>query len=562
MSPDELPRPSALSNEDGGVLPAVTGPVAAAAKRAPIRHDFGQLGRQIAEVTQALPHVAGVRLWQIVGGEPIVIHQSGKLPLPDKAVSAKISQGRSAVRRESSEHTYPLTANTEIVGVLEVSSDEVFSDRTCSLLEKLVQIAEAGLSLAHEQHALQELSAILEATKLLNSTLDLSRLIRIILQLSTRLCGADRGTVFLVDRKRNEIWSLEGLGLEEQEIRLPIDRGIAGWVACHGHPVRVEDARADARFDPQVDRDLGYITRGLLALPVRSKDGEVIGVVELLNKEKGSFTIADENSLSHLSDYVAVALENARLHRESLAKQRMESDLALARVVQTGLLPERPPSLENFEIAVAYTPSLMVGGDYYDFLRLKPDSLMAVIADVEGKGVASALMMANLRAALHTLVAHVHALEHVAESVNNMIFSDSRAHKLLSMFVGVIEDRQRVLHYINAGHLPPIVVRRDGETAYLHEGGMVMGVLPGVPYKRGRIQLNAGDILAAYTDGITEATDVRGEQYGLERLLDVLRAEQAAPASRIVETVLSSVDLYSQGGSHEDDRVILILKVS
>jgi phosphoserine phosphatase RsbU/P len=562
MSFNELPGPSAVSDENGGALPATGGQFATAARRSPIQFDFGHLGKQLVDVTQELPHVAGVRLWRMLGGEPTVLHQSGKLLFLDKAVVEKISQGHSPGPVETSQWIYPLTANAEVVGVLEVSSEELLSDRARSLLEKVVQIAEAGLSLAHEQHALLELSAILEATKLLNSTLDLSQLIRIILKLSTRLCGADRGTVFLVDYKRNEIWSLEGLGLEEQEIRLPIDRGIAGWVACHGHPVRVEDARADSRFDPQVDRDLGYHTRGLLALPVRNKGGEIVGVVELLNKETGSFTIADEHSLSHLSDHVAVALENARLHRESLAKQRMEGDLALARGVQRGLLPERPPTLENFEIGVAYTPSLMVGGDYYDFLRLKPDSLMAVIADVEGKGVASALMMANLRAALHTLVAHVHALEHLAESVNNMIFSDSRAHKLLSMFVAVIEDRQRVLHYINAGHLPPIVIRQDGKVEHLREGGMVMGALHGVPFKRGRIRLDPGDLVAAYTDGITEATDVHGEEYGLERLLDLLRAERAAPASQIVETVLSSVDLYSRGGTHEDDRVILILKVS
>jgi phosphoserine phosphatase RsbU/P len=532
------------------------------AEASPIPIDFGELGSQLVEVAEALPRVEGVRLWRMLGSEPTVLHQTGKLPLPDKSLVERISKTRAPGRPEPSQWTCPLRANTEIVGVLEVSSGELPSDRADRSLEKLVRIAEAGLSLAHEQHALQELSTILEATKLLNSTLDLSQLLNIILQLSTRLCSADRGTVFLVDRKGNEIWSLEGLGLQEQEIRLPIERGIAGWVALHGQPVRVDDAQADSRFDPQIDRDLGYHTRGLLALPIRNNAGEIVGVVELLNKKTGNFSAADERSLSHLSEYVAVALENSRLHRELLAKQRMESDLALARGVQRGLLPERPPILENFEIGVAYTPSLMVGGDYYDFLRLKPNSLLAVIADVEGKGVASALMMANLQAALHTLVAHVHALEQVVESVNNMIFADSRTQKLLSMFAAVIEDRQRVLHYINAGHLPPTVLRRDGEIVKLDEGGMVMGVFPGTPFKRGRIELGPGDIVAAYTDGITEASDVHGEEYGLDRLVDLLRKEQAAPASEIVETVLSAVDRFSRGGSHEDDRVILVLKVT
>jgi sigma-B regulation protein RsbU (phosphoserine phosphatase) len=316
------------------------------------------------------------------------------------------------------------------------------------------------------------------------------------------------------------------------------------------------------RFDPAVDRDLGYHTRELLAIPIRNKDGETVGVLELLNKQGGPFSASDERALDHLSIYVSVALEKARLHREIVEKQRLEGDLALARNVQRGLLPQNPPELDGIEIGVAYTPSSMVGGDYYDFMRLKPESLLTVVADVEGKGVAAALMMANLQASLHTLATHVHSLEHIVTSVNDMILSDTRPHKLLSMFAAVIDQRHRLLHYINAGHVPPAVIRFGGEAVQLDEGGFLLGAFADVNYRRARVQLLPGDIVVAYTDGITEAMNTRGEQYGLDRLLDLIRTQRAVPAQKIVETVLFEVERFSAEGPDEDDRVVLIFKVS
>ena len=245
----------------------------------------------------------------------------------------------------------------------------------------------------------------------MNSTLDLAELLNIILQLTTRHTGAERGTVFLVDSERDEIWSLVGLGLDQHEIRLPISRGIAGWVAAHGETVNLPDAYADPRFESEVDLRLGYRTKSLLCLPIRSKSDETIGVLQLLNKKTGPFTGADENLLRAISDHVALALENAQLHRDLLHKQRMERDLALARSIQLGLLPERPPTLEGFDIGVSHRPSLEVGGDYYDFIPLAPDTILTVVADVEGKGVGSAMVMANLQATLHALLAHLHSLE-------------------------------------------------------------------------------------------------------------------------------------------------------
>ncbi len=233
---------------------------------------------------------ASVHLWKIISGEPTSWQETGKLPKAKKTTIEKAFSGQNAKGR-GSQWDYPLKTNGEVLGVLEVFGTTNLSEEVWDSLEKFATITEAALNHAGQQRAMQELSGILEATKLLNSTLDLSGLINIVLQLATRLSGADRGTVFLLDRKRNEIWSLVGLGLEEHEIRVSMERGIVGWVARHGQPVRLEDAYADPRFDPTVDCVLGYRTHSLLALPVRNRSDEIVGVLELLNKTEGSFSV-------------------------------------------------------------------------------------------------------------------------------------------------------------------------------------------------------------------------------------------------------------------------------
>ena len=381
------------------------------------------------------------------------------------------------------------------------------------------------------------------------------------MQLTTRHTGAERGTVFLVDSERDEIWSLVGLGLDQHEIRLPVSRGIAGWVAAHGETVNLPDAYADPRFESEVDLRLGFRTKSLLCLPIRSKSGETIGVLQLLNKKTGAFTSADENLLRAISDHVALALENAQLHRDLLHKQRMERDLALARSIQLGLLPERPPTLEGFDIGVSHRPSLEVGGDYYDFIPLAPDTILTVVADVEGKGVGSAMVMANLQATLHALLAHLHSLERLVESLNDMMLADTRGQKFMTMFVGLLDQPHRTLHYVNAGHVQPAVVRVNGEVEYLTEGGMVVGLFAGVRYERGHVKLHRGDVVVFCTDGITEANNSSEEEYGTQRLVELVARERELPAQEIVQKVLTDVDLFSRGGTHEDDRVILVLKV-
>jgi phosphoserine phosphatase RsbU/P len=521
----------------------------------------GELAAQMVQVLARAGGLDGARLWRVVNGIPSVWEESGELPAPDSERVEKLLRGKSIPGPNGGSHTWLLGREGALLGVLEANFKGKLDIETRSWLDLFRRYAEVALESSERRHAVIELSTIVEATKRLNSTLDLAELLNIILQLTMRHTGAERGTVFLMDHEKNEIWSLVGIGLDQHEIRLPVSRGIAGWVAQNGEVVNLADAYTDPRFESEVDVRLGFRTRSLLCLPIRNKDGETTGVLQLLNKKSGPFTQGDAAMLRNISDHVALALENAQLHREMVAKQRMERDLALARSIQIGLLPERPPTLPGFDIAVSHKPSLECGGDYYDFIPLGPDTMMVVVADVEGKGVGSAMVMANLQATLHALLAHLHSLERLVESLNDMILSDTRGQKYMTMFVGLLDQPHKTFHYVNAGHVPPAVVRANGEVEYLREGGMVVGLFPSVHFDRGHVRLGTGDILVACTDGITEAMDRNDDEFGSERLVELVGKERGLRAPEIVKSVLTEVDLFSRGGTHEDDRVILIMKV-
>ena len=460
---------------------------------------------------------------------------------------------------------YPLLDDSKVQGVLLIACTQLPAKPLLALFRVHARLASMALRdaelLFSTQRTLNKLSFLVEASKALNSTLDLAELLGRILDVAKTHTEAERGTLFLVDEKTDEIWSLIAHGLEKQEIRLPIGKGIAGHVAQSGEVVLIPDAYADPRFNPEVDKRTGYRTRNILCLPIRNKAGKIIAALQLLNKQSGPFVEEDAEFLLTLSGHMALALENAQLHQALIDKERLEKELALARGIQRSLLPDTAPLVEGFDIAILNEPCYAVGGDYYDFLNLGPNTLLVVIADVEGKGVSSALVMSNLQATLRALVLHLHSLDEIAESLNRMILTDTRSQKYLSIFIGLIDIRRRGLHYINCGHVPPVIVRPGQENIHLTEGGMVIGLFENARYQRGQTKLQKGDILVLCTDGITESMDTMQEEYGTERMVQCVATASDKKAMDIVTTLSGDVAQFSRHGTHIDDKVVIVVKV-
>jgi len=364
-----------------------------------------------------------------------------------------------------------------------------------------------------------------------------------------------------VDENSDEIWSLIAHGMEKQEIRLPLGRGIAGFVARSGEILNIPDAYADPRFNRDVDAATGYRTRNILCLPIRNKDGKIIAALQLLNKKGGAFTSEDVDFLLALSDHMALALENAQLHRALLEKERLEREMVLARDIQRNLLPESPPQVAGLDIAVTNEPCYEVGGDYYDFLPIDPNSLLLVIADVEGKGISSAMIMSNLQATLRAMALNLHSLSSFAESLNHMILAGTRGGKYLTMFLGLIDTQSMSIDYVNCGHVQPVIVRLKGEAIPLSEGGMVVGLFDNVRYKSGQVKLHTGDVLVLCTDGITESMNEQQDEFGADRLVKCVQAAISQSAMGIVNAVNSDVAAFSRMGTHLDDKVMIAIKV-
>jgi sigma-B regulation protein RsbU (phosphoserine phosphatase) len=217
----------------------------------------------------------------------------------------------------------------------------------------------------------------------------------------------------------------------------------------------------------------------------------------------------------------------------------------------------------GYDIAVLSDFCFDVAGDYYDFLHLGPQSLLIVIAEVEGKGVSSALIMANLQATLRALVLHLHSLEVLAFSLNEMLYKDTHAGKHLSVFLGLVDTRKHVLQYVNAGLAPPILVRgRDGAVKLLEEGGTVIGLFPQADYSRGSLKLEPGDLLVCCTDGILQVSDETKEEYGTRRLAEFVRSQRERTAQGVVDAVLSEIAAYPTSSMNDDDKVVIVMKVT
>jgi sigma-B regulation protein RsbU (phosphoserine phosphatase) len=463
---------------------------------------------------------------------------------------------------------YPLQSADRLVGLLAAYSSTGLSPDLSAWWRTYAEMCSVKvpdvLASQEQKKQITQLSLLFEATRLLNSTLDLAELLDLILKIARQEVHADRGSVFLVDKVNKQLWSIVASGLDHQEIRIPLSSGVVGHVARTGELVNVADAYTLSYFEPSFDQKFGYKTKSLLSLPITDhRSGDIVGVIQLLNRVGGgSFSPEDVDFLSKLSGHMAMALENAQLHRDQLIKQRLEKELALARGIQRSLLPDAPPVVPGFEISVLNEPCFEVGGDYYDFLTLGPHSLLLVIADVEGKGVGSALVMSNLQATLRALVMHLHSLEVLAVSLNEMIYNDTKSEKYLSCFLGLVDTRRGGLHYINAGHVPPILVRGDKSGhEFLEEGGTVVGLFPKADYRRGSVSLKSGDVLICCTDGILEACNAEEDEFGRERLVETVTRNLHKNAQAIVDAVLVDVNAFALTGKYTDDKVLMVMKV-
>ncbi|HSE39960.1 MAG TPA: PP2C family protein-serine/threonine phosphatase [Acidobacteriota bacterium] len=401
---------------------------------------------------------------------------------------------------------------------------------------------------------------IVKIRKLLNSTLRLERILQIILETATKSLMADRGTVYIIDEKKKELWSKVLQGDVKVEIRLPIGKGIAGYVAKTGKTIIIKDAYKDPRFNPEVDKRTGYTTKTMLCTPMKDRKGKKIGVIQIVNKLNGHFSKEDIKFLDLLSLDACLAIENSRLFKEALEKERIEKELEVAASIQKMILPKTIPNIDGFEIAGLNVPSKQVGGDYYDVISLNNGKLALVIADASGKGVPAALLISTLHACLRAYLESSLKLEELMQRVNSVILKSSTENKFITFFMAVLDPQSKTIEVVNAGHYPPVIIRNCNLIKLLNTG-VVLGCMEGASFKRKEIPLQSNDAVVMFTDGITEACNTKNQPYGDERLEKLLLENCDKPPHQLKQMIYNDVKAFEGSAEQSDDITLLILKV-
>jgi len=264
--------------------------------------------------------------------------------------------------------------------------------------------------------------------------------------------------------------------------------------------------------------------------------------------------------LTTLASVAAIRVENASLLEERINRERMERELELATEIQQRFQPSAPPIVAGYEFQGISFACYEIGGDYYDFIPREDGTMLIALGDVSGKGTAAALLMSSLHAAIHGQVAAKTPLEQAIVSVNQYLAENTPANRFVTLFAAELDAPTSKLTYINAGHNPPLLGRANGEIEQLSSGGLPLGIMPFSEYDSAEVTLNSGDVLVVYSDGVSEANNLAEEEFGLERLSSVIRANLKATASGIRDKVESALSAFTGTAPANDDITLVIVK--
>lgn len=470
----------------------------------------------------------------------------------------------------------PLKCKGRLQGVIYVENrgqEGIFTNRELELLTAIAANAAVAIDNAQNyldlQEQFQRVNLLFEISADLTSKLNLDQLLTATLQRVQQALEAPAASLLTVEGE-NLVFQV-ALGDKSDQVKpfqIPIDDSIAGWVVQNRKGAIVNDVHSDPRFYPSADSQSGFITQNLIAVPLLVNE-QAIGVIELFNKT-GGFTENDLDLLSAIASTAAIAIENARLYQEAVEKGRMERELGMALSVQTGLLPNQLPELEGWTFATCWKPAREVSGDFYDFIKLdsaghtlfnRATPIGMLIADVTDKGMPAALFMAFTRSIIRASLYQGGSPAEGISQANHLTCHESTHGLFVTLFYGQLNPTSGDMTYVNAGHNPPLIYRKASDTLeLLMPTGIPVGIDEDFVYQQEKITLNPSDFLVSYTDGVTEAVNQTNEEFGMERLKQVVLANKHFTAEKLAAAVEAAVVEFSPVGKQFDDITIMVLR--
>lgn len=418
---------------------------------------------------------------------------------------------------------------------------------------------------------------LLELSRRLAVSADLSAILQLVIDALRDLLDAERATVFEYDRQTDELFTQVAHGLggtAPQTIRIPSRAGIAGAAATQKHIINIPDAYADERFNRSVDQKTGFKTRNILAIPLMDHDGALVGVAQVLNKRVGAFEAEDEELAAGLAAHAAVAMRRGRLIEDRIERERLERELDVARGIQAETFPSELPEVAGWQIAAESKPAEVCGGDAYDVVGLldgalvdpsqSPDTLVLMLADATGHGIASALSAVQMRGMLRVALRLKNPVVRLAEEINAQLCEDLPDGRFVTAWFARVSCKTGAVHAWSSGQAPILLYRAaTDEFVTYNADAPPFGVFP-LPYEEHEAQnftMEPGDLLIAITDGFYEAPAATGGARMNEEMVKALVHQRRNGTPReILDHIKAEVHKWSGPGPLEDDQTAVILK--
>jgi len=408
-----------------------------------------------------------------------------------------------------------------------------------------------------------KLRMLLDITKTISRSLDLDEVLNLVMDTLGSLIPYDPAGIYLIEFSEDEkdpyvfkSKAIRGYQISFNliEPRLKMGEGFLGTVAQSGKSIISHDVSQDPRYFPARE-----LTRSEMLAPIISND-RVIGVFDLESDKLDAYDDDDLALLHLLTSQVAIIIEKVRLLEQVVEKKRIEAQLEIARQVQLELLPEADPAIDNFDISAYVFPTEEVSGDYYDWVKVFDDQIGIVVADAVGKGIPAALLMSFLRASLRSCVQIGYAPHIAFSKVSNLLRGSIKDNQFITAIYGMLDSTNRTFVFSNAGHNPPLLIKPDGEYRFVEYGDLPLGMFEDLHFHQHFIRFEENQVLVIYTDGITEAANPNGEEYGQDRFAKRVLDGIHLPAKKMIDHVRKGVADFTERKFLDDDGTLFIVK--
>ena len=408
------------------------------------------------------------------------------------------------------------------------------------------------------RRAVEELSVLNDLARVIGGSLNSEDIMQTLIRKSLKAVNADQGVVTLVDEDESKSMKtlVRTMVTSGDHEKFHVTENMLGWMQLNHKPLMINDPQNDQRFKGVT---WNAEIRNALSVPMIVKS-KLMGVLTVFNKKNlEPFQEDDQRLLAIIAAQSAQIIENARLYEQEKSLVKMTEEIRLASEIQMNLLPEKIPALPNYDVAARYVPAQVVGGDYFDFIRVDHDLWAIALGDVSGKGLPAAMLMSNLQATLRSLTTMTDGPMTCVEKTNRLLCHSTAEGKFVTLFYGLLDTTKHILRFTNAGQDAPMVVGPSGEKR-LKGGGIPVAMLEDFTYEEQSVMIHPGDVVVIFSDGIPEAFDKNENEFGEERLLQVLQSRERKSANEIADAIIEAATAHAAGVAQADDMTLVVVK--